>query len=360
MTARSGAVLVADDDKINRIMLSRLLDNEGYQATTVEDGSQALEAVARESFDAVLLDIMMPGVDGIEVLRTLKSDSRWWHIPVIMVSAIEETDSIAQCIELGAEDYLLKPFDPVLLRARVNACLARTRFHDLEDEYHAIVKEQRAQLAELNDQLSQRVWAQAGELERLGRLRRFLPSQAAEHLAASGWEARLGPHRADVVVVAFTLSGVAALAEAAEPGEVVRILNGFHATLAALLEDVDAMVASAGVDAVTVVFNDPIPCPGAAVSARRVAEAAASDLSAALDEWRRRHGVPLTLGIGIASGTTTLGQVGPEHRCDYAAAGVVVERARQLAQDTFPAGGILIDDPTRSALEQAAQSDREP
>ena len=360
MTARSGAVLVADDDKINRIMLSRLLENEGYTPTTVVDGSEALEAVAKDSYDAVLLDIMMPGTDGIEVLRVLKSDSRWWHIPVIMVSAVEETDSIARCIELGAEDYLLKPFDPVLLRARVNACLARKRFHDLEEEYHAIVKEQRAQLAELNSQLSQRVWAKAGELEQLGRLRRFLPPAAAEQLTGTAGEDRFAPHRAPVVVVTFEFSGASAVAESGEPAETVRMMNGFHATLAGLLEDSEVMVASGAVDSVTVVFNDPLPCPDAAVCARRLADAATHELAAGLEEWSRRTGVELTLGVGIATGVATFGQVGAESRCDYVAVGAVVDRARRLAHDALAAGGLLLDDATRAALEPASQAGREP
>jgi adenylate cyclase len=162
---QSGAVLVVDDDRLNRIMLSKLLETEGYQAVAVVDGTEALEAVANADFDVVLLDIVMPGIDGIEVLQRLKCDSRTWDIPVIMISAVEETTSIARCIELGAEDYLLKPFDPVLLRARINACLARKRFHDLEVEYHKIVKEQAAQLEELNRELTRRL----RELERLGR-----------------------------------------------------------------------------------------------------------------------------------------------------------------------------------------------
>jgi CheY-like chemotaxis protein/class 3 adenylate cyclase len=330
MTARSGAVLVVDDDKMNRIMLSRLLENEGYRPTAVVDGEEALDAVAKERFDAVLLDVMMPGVDGIEVLRTLKSDSRWWHIPVIMISALEETESIVRCIELGAEDYLLKPFDPVLLRARVNACLARKRFHDLEEEYHAIVREQREELGELNRQFSERLWSQVGELERVGRLRRFFPAGLVEQLAAAGGADRLAPHRADVVVVAVALSGAAAVADGADPAETIRLLNEFHAVLAELVQEAEATVVSAAGDILTVVFNDPEPSPDGPTRAQRFTTRAGEELAALLAQGG--SDVELALGVGIAEGVATLGEVGPKGRCDYIAIGAVVDEAQRRAR----------------------------
>jgi CheY-like chemotaxis protein len=331
MTARTGAVLVVDDDKMNRIMLSKLLENEGYRPTAVVDGEEALEAVAKERFDAVLLDVMMPGVDGIEVLRSLKSDSRWWHIPVIMISALDETESMARCIELGAEDYVLKPFDPVLLRARVNACLARKRFHDLEEEYHAIVREQREELGELNRQFSERLWSQVGELERVGRLRRFFPAGLVEELAAAGGASRLAPHRADVVVVAVALSGAAAVADGADPAEAVRLLNEFHAVLAELVQEAEATVVAAGADILTVVFNDPEPSPDGLARAERFATRAGEELASLLGQGRS-SGVELTLGVGIAEGAATLGEVGPEGRCDYVAIGAVLDEAQRRAR----------------------------
>ena len=150
-------VLVVDDDRLNRVMLTKLLEKDAYTVRVAANGQEALDALAEEAFDLVLLDIVMPEVDGIEVLQIMKRSSRWWNTPVIMISAVDETESIVRCIELGAEDYVQKPFDPVLLRARVNASLARKRFHDLEVEYHNIVKEQRAELAELNRQLAERL-----------------------------------------------------------------------------------------------------------------------------------------------------------------------------------------------------------
>jgi CheY-like chemotaxis protein len=133
ITARP--LLVVDDNSINRIMLSRYLTKLGYQATLVENGRQALEKLQGDPFDLVLLDVEMPEMDGYQVLEQLKADSRLRDIPVIMISAVEELESVVKCIELGAQDYLPKPFNPVLLRARLTACLERKRLRDQEIDY---------------------------------------------------------------------------------------------------------------------------------------------------------------------------------------------------------------------------------
>jgi adenylate cyclase len=145
----SRSVLVVDDDEMNRLTLAGLLESEGYRAQVAEDGYQALEALEDHDFDAVLLDILMPGIDGLEVLRQVKADSRMWRTPVIVISAVDETSSIVRCLELGAEDFVSKPFDPVVLRARINAALARRRFGNLEAEYHKIVEAQAAEIEAL-------------------------------------------------------------------------------------------------------------------------------------------------------------------------------------------------------------------
>ena len=148
------SVLVVDDDEMNRLTLAGLLETAGYQTRIAEDGYQALEALEDHSFDAILLDILMPGIDGLEVLRQVKGDSRMWRTPVIVISAVDETSSIVRCLELGAEDFVSKPFDPVVLRARINAVLARRRFGSLEAEYHKIVEAQGAEIAALKARLA--------------------------------------------------------------------------------------------------------------------------------------------------------------------------------------------------------------
>jgi len=131
----SASILVVDDDQINRMVLAHDLEQEGHRVTAVEDGGSALEALRDGRFDVVLLDVLMPEMDGYETLTQIERDEKLRHVPVIMVSALEDIESVVRCIELGAADYLPKPFDPVLLRARINGCLTKKRLHDLELEY---------------------------------------------------------------------------------------------------------------------------------------------------------------------------------------------------------------------------------
>jgi two-component system, cell cycle response regulator len=135
VTTAPASILVVDDDPINRMVLTRDLEREGHRVATAEDGVRALEALGAEPFDIVLLDVLMPELDGYETLAQIERDEKLRHVPVIMVSALEDIDSVVRCIEMGAADYLPKPFDPVLLRARINGCLTKKRLHDLELEY---------------------------------------------------------------------------------------------------------------------------------------------------------------------------------------------------------------------------------
>ncbi len=135
MSANPGTILVVDDDLLNRMVLSTTLQEEGYAVEMAEDGKQALEMLAAQPFDVVLLDLLMPEMDGYQVLAQIKEHPAWRNIPVIVISSLEEMESILRCIEMGATDYLPKPFDAALLRARLNASLASKRLHDMELEY---------------------------------------------------------------------------------------------------------------------------------------------------------------------------------------------------------------------------------
>lgn len=142
MNATHGSVLVVDDSENNRDLLLRRLQRYGHTVTVAEDGRQALKIVQTRSFDLIILDIMMPRMNGYEVLQFLKGDPGLRHIPVIMVSAVDDIDSIVRCIELGAEDYLFKPFNPVLLKARIDAILEKKRLRDQEQAYLQAVKQE--------------------------------------------------------------------------------------------------------------------------------------------------------------------------------------------------------------------------
>jgi two-component system cell cycle response regulator len=135
MSTAPASILVVDDDPMNRMLLTRDLEREGHRVATAQDGVRALQALGAEPFDIVLLDVLMPELDGYDTLAQIERDDNLRHVPVIMVSALEDIESVVRCIEMGAADYLPKPFDPVLLRARINGCLTKKRLHDLELEY---------------------------------------------------------------------------------------------------------------------------------------------------------------------------------------------------------------------------------
>jgi two-component system, cell cycle response regulator len=185
VTGGPASILVVDDDRINRMILSRELERDGHTVATVDDGRRALEALRHEPFDIVLLDVLMPELDGYQTLAQIERDERLRHIPVIMVSALEEIDSVVRCIELGAADYLPKPFDPVLLRARINGCLTKKRLHDLEREY----LEQVGFIAEAAGAVENGTFAPetldavAARADALGRLARVFRRMAREVIA---------------------------------------------------------------------------------------------------------------------------------------------------------------------------------
>jgi DNA-binding response OmpR family regulator len=175
-------VLVVDDDATNRDVLLRRLQREGYATEAAEGGRRALELVATRQFDLVLLDLMMPDVDGYQVLLRVKFDPALRDIPVIMISALDELESVVRCIEAGAEDYLPKPFDPVLLRARVGACLEKKRLREQELEYLRGVAavEAAAAAVEAGNFDSSSLEAVAGRADELGRLARVFQHMAGE------------------------------------------------------------------------------------------------------------------------------------------------------------------------------------
>jgi two-component system, cell cycle response regulator len=185
VTDGPASILVVDDDRINRMILSRELEREGHTVATVDDGRRALEALRHEPFDIVLLDVLMPELDGYQTLTQIERDETLRHIPVIMVSALEEIDSVVRCIELGAADYLPKPFDPVLLRARISGCLTKKRLHDLEREYIEQVGfiAEAAAAVESGTFAPETLDAVAARADALGRLARVFRRMAREVIA---------------------------------------------------------------------------------------------------------------------------------------------------------------------------------
>ena len=317
-----GAILVVDDIEDNRDMLARRLRRQGYEVLTAAGGQVALDMLAARPLDLVLLDVMMPDLDGYAVLQRLKADPALRDIPVLMISALDELDSVVRCIQLGADDYLGKPFDPVLLQARIGACLEKKRLHDQEARH-------RRELAELNQTLERRVAEQVGQLERLGRLKRFFSPQLAEAIVAGGAEDPLKTHRREVTVVFLDLRGFTAFAETAEPEEVMGVLREYHAEMGRLILEHEGTLERFTGDGMMIFFNDPVEVPNAAERAIRMAVTMRDVVAGLAARWRKR-GWDLALGVGIAQGYATIGAIGFEGRMDYGAIGTVTNLAARL------------------------------
>jgi adenylate cyclase len=327
------SVLVVDDVEVNRDMLCTLLQADGHKTTVAENGRRALESIKANPCDLVLLDIMMPEMDGYQVLEYLKSDTSLRDIPVIVLSALEEMSSVIKCIELGAEDYLPKPFDPVLLRARIGACLEKKRLRDQEVR---LLK----QLEDWNKNLEQRVQHQVTQLERLSRLKRFFSPQLAELIVSGGAEDPLRTHRREVAVVFLDLRGFTAFAETAEPEEVMGVLREYHAHMGKLILEHEGTLEHFAGDGMMVFFNDPVPIPNPAERAIRMALDMRDAVENLTVKWRKL-GYELGFGVGIAQGYATIGTIGFEGRLDYGAIGTVINLASRLCDEAKP-GHIVI------------------
>jgi len=337
MTEEGYALLVVDDNEDNRYTLTQRLKRQGYaNVATSQDGREALDLLRTRPFDLVLLDIMMPELNGYQVLAELKADERLRHIPVIMISAVDELDSVIRCIELGAEDYLPKPFNPTLLRARVGACLEKKRFHD--------------ELAEWTRTLEQRVQEKVAEVERLGRLKRFFSPQLAELIVAGGTDDPLKTHRREVTVVFLDLRGFTAFAETAEPEEVMGVLREYHAAMGQLILEHEGTLERFTGDGMMIFFNDPVPVPNPVERAIRMAVAMRDRVTQLSAAWRKR-GYDLAFGVGIAQGYATIGAIGFEGRWDYGAIGTVTNLAARLCGEA-KAGQILVSSRVAGAVEE--------
>ena len=324
-----GVVLVVDDDEANREVLTRRLGRLGYAVRQAENGRVALEVMAGEPIDLVLLDLNMPEFDGYQVLEARHDDPRLREIPTIMISASADTESVVRCIQMGADDHLGKPFDPVLLEARVGACLEKKRLRDQERELLDTVSHQAGALAEWNETLEKRVAEQVDELDRMARLRRFLSPQLADLLITKGDDTVLETHRRDIAVLFVDLSGFTAFSETSEPEDVMAVLREFHQELGLLVREYEATVGFFAGDGLMVFWNDPMPCPDPADRAVRMAVALRERFVPLTAGWRKR-GHDLGFAVGVASGYATLGEIGFEGRYEYGVIGSVVNLASRL------------------------------
>jgi len=336
VNAERAWILVVDDDLVSRNMLTQLLEQDGYRVETAADGRRAIEMLHADPFDVVLLDVVMPELDGYEVLARVKQDDVLQHIPVLMITALDDFQSAVRCIEIGAEDYLPKPFDPVVLRARIRASLNKKRVHDLEAQHLA-------EMGRLNRRLEARIEEQLAELVRTGELRRFLPQQVAEGLLAGQLEPDERFERREITALFADLVGFTDLSESLEPEELAQVLNEYLREMTAVAVEHGGALDNFIGDGLMVVFGAParIDEEAQALAAVRTAldmRARARELTARV----REHGTPgdLQIRAGINTGHCTVGVFGSEVMRAYKAVGFVVNIASRLQTAADP-GSIL-------------------
>ena len=332
-------ILVVDDNPDNVDILRARLDAQGYEVVTAMDGEEALAAVGKYLPDLILLDVMMPRLDGIEVCRRLRADPNVPFIPIVLVTAKSDSKDVVAALEAGGDEYLTKPLDHAALGARVKSMLRIKALHDTVQDWGRT--------------LEQRVTEQVAQLEKFGRLKRFFSPQLAELILAGGAEDPLKSHRREVVVVFLDLRGFTTFAETSEPEEVMGVLREYHAEMGGIILACEGTLERFAGDGMMVFFNDPVPVSDPAPRAVRMSVAMHERLQPVTGKWRKR-GIDLSLGIGIAQGFATIGAIGFEGRWDYGAIGTVTNLASRLCGEAKP-GQTLISKRVLASVEDMAE-----
>ena len=341
-------ILVVDDEPVNRDILQTRLVAHEYEVITASDGRQALAVAKDRQPDLILLDVNMPEMDGFEVCRLLKADETFPYTPIILVTARAHSEDVVTGLDAGAEEYLTKPVDHAALVARVRSMLRTKELYDT-------VQRQAIQLADWNRTLEQRVQDQIGELERVGRLKRFLSPQLAEALVSSGGEKLLESHRREITVVFCDLRGFTAFSENVDPEELMEVLRNYHSAMGSVIFRFEGTLEHFAGDGLMVFFNDPHPMPDHTGRALRMAVAMRQRMRGLRNSWRER-GHQLGFAIGIARGFATMGMIGYEGRIDYGAIGPVSNLASRLC-DEAKDGQILVGQYVLAEVGESAEAE---
>ena len=320
---RTGArLLVVDDNKVNRLLLTRSLELQGHGVDSAENGRVALEMLRRGGFDLVLLDMEMPEMDGFAVLEQMMRDLQLRDLPVIVTSSLEGIDNIVRCIELGAEDYLTKPVNPVMLKARIGASLEKKRLRDQQKEL----------------------------------VRRFATPEVAQDLQKSGFT--LGGKRVRATVMFCDIRSFTPLAESQPPEETIDLLNTYYTLMFDAISGQGGVVSQIAGDGLMAIFGAPLPLHdhcGAAVRA-------ALEMIELMEMFNRERATAakpqIRIGIGIATGDMVAGYTGTNDRATYTCIGDTVNVAARLEEHTkIAACAILIDDATRAGIDASIAVD---
>jgi adenylate cyclase len=312
-----GRLLVVDDNKVNRLLLTRSLELQGHSVASAENGRVALEMLRREGFDLLLLDMEMPEMDGFQVLEQLGGDRQLRDIPVIVTSSLEGVENVVRCIELGAEDYLSKPVNPGLLKARIGTSLEKKRLRDQQKEL----------------------------------MRRFATPEVAQDLQTSGFS--LGGKLVHASVMFSDIRGFTSLAESQPQEETIELLNTYYELMFDAISGHGGVVTLMMGDGLMSVFGAPVPLPDHGESAVRSAQEMVELVDLFNVERKAAGKPPIKIGIGIATGEMVAGYTGTNKRATYTCIGDTVNLAARLETHTKVAQRvILIDQATRSSLSE--------
>ena len=308
-------LLVADDNKVNRLLLGRSLELQGHRVAMAENGAVAIAMLKRDAYDLLLLDINMPEMDGFEVLEQLKSEPQLRDVPVIVTSALEGMANIVRCIELGAEDYLSKPINAVLLKARIGASLEKKRLRDLQK---AMVQ-------------------------------RFATAEVAQDMAQSGFA--LGGRNLEATVMFSDIRGFTALVESQSPQETIELLNTYYTLMFDAISGQGGVVNQMIGDGLMAIFGAPLPLDDAPMAAVQAAQDMVEMIGLFNADRIAAAKPPLRIGIGIATGRMVAGYTGTQQRATYTCIGDAVNLAARLEAHTKEAGrDIVVDAAVEKAL----------
>jgi adenylate cyclase len=352
--AEPALILVVDDNPANIDIIQMRLASHGYRIITAADGEEALVQARAHKPDLILLDVMMPKKDGLQVCRELKGDPSLPFMPIILVTAKGDTKDIIAGLESGGDEYLTKPVDTAALLARVRSILRVKQLHDEVQAQATRLAAQARELADWNRTLEQRVTEQVAQIDRMARLKRFLSPQVAELIVSAGEDAALQSHRREVTIVFCDLRGFTAFSETAEPEEVMHVLRQYHAVLGAEIVRYDGTLERFSGDGILVIFNDPLPCDDHTERAVAMALAMRAGVAGLTESWRAQ-GHELGFGVGIARGFATLGRIGFDQRFDYSAIGTVTNLASRLCSEA-QAGQILVSQRVAKLVENRVES----
>jgi DNA-binding response OmpR family regulator len=334
-------ILIVDDDAASRRLLEVRLRTLDCRVEMASDGDEALQRVDSFRPDVILLDYMMPKLSGIEVVRRLKEDERYQGIPVILITARGSQEDKVTGLDAGADDYVVKPFEPFELLARVRSMLRLKRMHDALEEW--------------NRTLEEKVSRQVAEIERMNRLRRYLSPQIAETILKGEDESLFRSHRREITVVFLDLRGFTAFSDNAEPEEVMELLRNYHAEMGKLIFKFQGTLELFVGDGIVIIFNDPILCESHTEKAVRMALEMRDRMKELRTGWVKK-GCDLDLGVGLAAGYATLGTIGFEGRLDYGTVGNLPNLTARLCAEA-KGGQILTNQKTLGKIEDSVEAE---